>query len=107
MFSTTPQGQANPIVVIKYIPALGDFKRAPSIFCAGRSVINIYNSCEVPFCVLFSRPYLADGVLFIRCTFPSLSTFRSWTCAKYRQVRKGTFRPLHSILPLLSYTLKA
>nr|TFK17789.1 hypothetical protein FA15DRAFT_710469 [Coprinopsis marcescibilis] len=49
MLSTTPQGQANPIVVIKYISALGDFKRAPSICCTGRSVINIHNRCEVHF----------------------------------------------------------
>jgi myo-inositol-1-phosphate synthase len=40
------------IVVIKYVPAVGDSKRAideyySEIFCGGRSVINIFNECEV------------------------------------------------------------
>lgn len=40
------------IVVIKYVPAVGDSKRAideyySEIFCGGRSTINIFNECEV------------------------------------------------------------
>jgi myo-inositol-1-phosphate synthase len=40
------------IVVIKYVPAVGDTKRAideyySEIFCGGRSTISIYNECEV------------------------------------------------------------
>jgi myo-inositol-1-phosphate synthase len=40
------------IVVIKYVPAVGDTKRAideyySEILCGGRSTINIYNECEV------------------------------------------------------------
>ena len=40
------------IVVIKYVPAVGDAKRAideyySEIFCGGRSTISIYNECEV------------------------------------------------------------
>ncbi|TFK19106.1 inositol-3-phosphate synthase [Coprinopsis marcescibilis] len=39
------------VVVIKYVPAVGDSKRAideyfSEIFCGGRSVINIFNECE-------------------------------------------------------------
>jgi myo-inositol-1-phosphate synthase len=39
-------------VVIKYVPAVGDSKRAideyySEIFCGGRSTINIFNECEV------------------------------------------------------------
>jgi myo-inositol-1-phosphate synthase len=40
------------IIVIKYVPAVGDSKRAideyySEIFCGGRSTINIFNECEV------------------------------------------------------------
>jgi myo-inositol-1-phosphate synthase len=40
------------VVVIKYVPAVGDSKRAideyySEIFCGGRSTINIFNECEV------------------------------------------------------------
>jgi myo-inositol-1-phosphate synthase len=40
------------IIVIKYVPAVGDTKRAideyySEIFCGGRSTISIYNECEV------------------------------------------------------------
>jgi myo-inositol-1-phosphate synthase len=45
------------IVVIKYVPAVGDSKRAideyySEIFCGGRSTINIFNECEVSNAVL-------------------------------------------------------
>ncbi len=40
------------IVVIKYVPAVGDSKRAideyySEILCGGRSTISIFNECEV------------------------------------------------------------
>ena len=40
------------LVVIKYMPAVGDSKRAideyySEIFCGGRQTINIFNECEV------------------------------------------------------------
>jgi len=46
------------IVVIKYVPAVGDSKRAideyySEIFCGGRQTINIFNECEV--CLRFSQ----------------------------------------------------
>jgi myo-inositol-1-phosphate synthase len=49
------------IVVIKYVPAVGDSKRAideyySEIFCGGRSTINIFNECEV--CIVFFHPHL-------------------------------------------------
>jgi myo-inositol-1-phosphate synthase len=45
------------IVVIKYVPAVGDSKRAideyySEIFCGGRSTINIFNECEVSNAIL-------------------------------------------------------
>lgn len=50
-----PEGKGehpDHIVVIKYVPAVGDSKRAideyySEIFCGGRSTINIFNECEV------------------------------------------------------------
>ena len=46
------------IVVIKYVPAVGDSKRAideyySEIFCGGRSMINIFNECEVILILFF------------------------------------------------------
>ena len=46
------------IVVIKYVPAVGDSKRAideyySEIFCGGRSTINIFNECEVRSCFVY------------------------------------------------------
>lgn len=47
------------IVVIKYVPAVGDSKRAideyySEILCGGRSTINIFNECEVRYILTFS-----------------------------------------------------
>jgi myo-inositol-1-phosphate synthase len=52
------------IVVIKYVPAVGDSKRAideyySEIFCGGRSTINIFNECEVCCFFLVFLLYLA------------------------------------------------
>lgn len=49
------------IVVIKYVPAVGDSKRAideyySEIFCGGRSTINIFNECEVNNILCFFLP---------------------------------------------------
>ena len=60
------------IVVIKYVPAVGDSKRAideyySEIFCGGRQTINIFNECEVsefpPFPVLsiYKHWYVRTG----------------------------------------------
>ena len=50
------------IVVIKYVPAVGDSKRAideyySEIFCGGRSTINIFNECEDSF---LATPLILD-----------------------------------------------
>lgn len=52
------------IVVIKYVPAVGDSKRAideyySEIFCGGRSTINIFNECEV------SKPDISSESLLL------------------------------------------
>ncbi|KAJ7692206.1 hypothetical protein B0H17DRAFT_1133219 [Mycena rosella] len=51
MFRPRLNAVTNIIVVTKYVPAVGDSKRAiddyySEIFCGGRSNINILNECE-------------------------------------------------------------
>ncbi|KIY52550.1 Myo-inositol-1-phosphate synthase [Fistulina hepatica ATCC 64428] len=90
------------IVVIKYVPAVGDSKRAideyySEIFCGGRSTINIFNECEDS---LLATPLILDLTILTELL----------TRVKYRKVEpgvEGSFRPLYSVLSLLSYMLKA
>ncbi|CAA7260317.1 unnamed protein product [Cyclocybe aegerita] len=88
------------IVVIKYVPAVGDSKRAideyySEIFCGGRSTINIFNECEDS---LLATPLILDLTILTELL----------TRVKYRKVGAGQdFAPLYSVLSLLSYMLKA
>ncbi|EAU92014.1 inositol-3-phosphate synthase [Coprinopsis cinerea okayama7 len=87
------------IVVIKYVPAVGDSKRAideyfSEIFCGGRSVINIFNECEDS---LLATPLILDLAILAELL----------TRVKYRKEGQADFQPLYSVLSLLSYMLKA
>lgn len=90
------------IVVIKYVPAVGDSKRAideyySEIFCGGRSTINIFNECEDS---LLATPLILDLTILTELL----------TRVKYRNASaKGNaeFAPLYPVLSLLSYMLKA
>ncbi|KZT03902.1 Myo-inositol-1-phosphate synthase [Laetiporus sulphureus 93-53] len=88
------------IVVIKYVPAVGDSKRAideyySEIFCGGRSTINIFNECEDS---LLATPLILDLTILTELL----------TRVRYRDVTaKAEFTPLYPILSLLSYMLKA
>ncbi|KAF8058617.1 hypothetical protein FPV67DRAFT_510476 [Lyophyllum atratum] len=93
------------IVVIKYVPAVGDSKRAideyySEIFCGGRSTINIFNECEDS---LLATPLILD-----LCILTELLTR-----IKYRKLpadgaaAQTEFAPLYPVLSLLSYMLKA
>ncbi|TFK17519.1 inositol-3-phosphate synthase [Coprinopsis marcescibilis] len=87
------------VVVIKYVPAVGDSKRAideyfSEIFCGGRSVINIFNECEDS---LLATPLILDLSILAELL----------TRVKYRKVGEPEFKPLHSVLSLLSCMLKA
>ncbi|KAJ6513380.1 hypothetical protein C8R45DRAFT_1088419 [Mycena sanguinolenta] len=91
------------IVVIKYVPAVGDSKRAideyySEIFCGGRSTINIFNECEDS---LLATPLILDLAILTELL----------TRVKYRQLaaegEKKAFAPLYPVLSLLSYMLKA
>ncbi|KAF8723408.1 hypothetical protein AX14_009324 [Amanita brunnescens Koide BX004] len=99
-----PEGKGehpDHIVVIKYVPAVGDSKRAideyySEIFCGGRSTINIFNECEDS---LLATPLILDLAILSELL----------TRVKYRNVSRGDkeFSPLYSVLSLLSYMLKA
>ncbi|KAJ7652392.1 hypothetical protein DFH06DRAFT_1331030 [Mycena polygramma] len=92
------------IVVIKYVPAVGDSKRAideyySEIFCGGRSTINIFNEtrCSLP-------PLILDLAILTELL----------TRVQYRKLESSTagavgakFAPLYPVLSLLSYMLKA
>ncbi|TXT07219.1 hypothetical protein VHUM_03389 [Vanrija humicola] len=91
------------IVVIKYVPAVGDSKRAideyySELLMGGRNVMNIFNECE--------DSLLATPLIFDLAILADLLTRVS-----YREVPKdgqaGEFQPLYSVLSLLSYMLKA
>ncbi|KAF8270182.1 inositol-3-phosphate synthase [Lactarius quietus] len=90
------------IVVIKYVPAVGDSKRAideyySEIMGGGRSTINIFNECEDS---LLATPLILDLTILAELL----------TRIQYRELAAGTdaeFKPLHPVLSLLSYMLKA
>ncbi|CAG0920273.1 unnamed protein product [Notodromas monacha] len=86
------------LVVIKYVPAVGDSKRAmdeyeTEIFMGGRSTIAVHNVCEDS---LLAAPLILDLVLLAE-----LLT-RVKTAGK-----DETFRSMNTVLSLLSYMLKA
>ncbi|KAG9308171.1 hypothetical protein JVU11DRAFT_12397 [Chiua virens] len=89
------------IVVIKYVPAVGDSKRAideyySEIFCGGRQTINIFNECEDS---LLATPLILDLTILTELL----------TRINYRDVSAGQadFAPLYPVLSLLSYMCKA
>ncbi|TCD69382.1 Myo-inositol-1-phosphate synthase [Steccherinum ochraceum] len=88
------------IVVIKYVPAVGDSKRAideyySEIFCGGRSTINIFNECEDS---LLATPLILDLTILTELL----------TRVQYRDASgSAEFAPLYPVLSLLSYMLKA
>jgi myo-inositol-1-phosphate synthase len=90
------------VVVIKYVPAVGDSKRAideyySEIMGGGRSTINIFNECEDS---LLATPLILDLAILAELL----------TRIQYRELATGTdakFKPLHPVLSLLSYMLKA
>ncbi|KAI9142142.1 Myo-inositol-1-phosphate synthase [Paraphysoderma sedebokerense] len=90
-------------VVIKYVPSVGDSKRAldeyySEIFMGGRNTMSIFNTCEDS---LLASPLIIDLVvlceLFTRISYAHAPTTGSLT----------KFDSFHSVLSILSYMLKA
>jgi myo-inositol-1-phosphate synthase len=97
-------GPKNPdhVIVIEYVPAVGDSKRAmdeyeSEIFMGGRSTISIHNVCEDS---LLAVPLMLDLVLMTQF----LSKIR---IARSDNLTTASFEPFHPILSILSFLLKA
>ncbi|KAI0377267.1 myo-inositol-1-phosphate synthase [Hypomontagnella monticulosa] len=88
-------------VVIKYMPAVGDNKRAldeyyAEIFLGGHQTISIFNVCEDS---LLASPLIIDLVLVAE-----MMTRIQW---KLHQQPTSEYKGFHSVLSILSYMLKA
>jgi myo-inositol-1-phosphate synthase len=86
-------------VVIKYMPAVGDNKRAldeyyAEIFMGGHQTISIFNVCEDS---LLASPLIIDLVILAE-----LMTRIQW-----RRQGENEWKRFHSVLSVLSYMLKA
>ncbi|KAG9324208.1 hypothetical protein KVV02_002009 [Mortierella alpina] len=87
------------LVVIKYIPAVGDSKRAldeyvSEIFMGGRNTISMYNTCEDS---LLASPLILDLVILTELM----------TRIEYKTEDMAEYAPFNAVLSVLSYMLKA
>ncbi|KAG0369382.1 Myo-inositol-1-phosphate synthase [Mortierella sp. AD032] len=87
------------LVVIKYVPAVGDSKRAldeyvSEIFMGGRNTISMYNTCEDS---LLASPLILDLVILTELM----------TRIEYKTDDMTEYAPFNSVLSILSYMLKA
>ncbi|KAI0107190.1 myo-inositol-phosphate synthase [Nemania sp. FL0031] len=92
-------------VVIKYMPAVGDNKRAldeyyAEIFLGGHQTISIFNVCEDS---LLASPLIIDLVLVTE-----IMTRIQWQAhTSGSDTADDEFKGFHSVLSILSYMLKA
>ena len=87
------------VVVIKYVPSVGDSKRAldeyeNEIFMGGRKTISIHNTCEDS---LLASPLILDLAILTELM----------TRIQVKEEGKAEFENFHPILSILSYMLKA
>ncbi|KAK6443294.1 Myo-inositol-1-phosphate synthase [Oleoguttula sp. CCFEE 5521] len=102
-----PGEKPDHTVVIKYMPAVGDNKRAmdeyyAEIFLGGHQTIFISNVCEDS---LLAAPLIIDLILVAE-----LMTRITWRAGSKEQEdadAKGEWKGFHSVLSVLSYMLKA
>lgn len=91
-------------VVIKYMPAVGDNKRAldeyyAEIFMGGHQTISIFNVCEDS---LLASPLIIDLVILAE-----MMTRIQWKASGPAAQADAEFKGFHSVLSILSYMLKA
>ncbi|KAL8806510.1 MAG: hypothetical protein Q9182_001293 [Xanthomendoza sp. 2 TL-2023] len=91
-------------VVIKYMPAVGDNKRAldeyyAEIFMGGHQTISLFNVCEDS---LLASPLIIDLVVIAE-----MMTRISWKAHSSDGAATKDYRGFHSVLSILSYMLKA
>ncbi|KAJ1949106.1 Myo-inositol-1-phosphate synthase, partial [Dispira parvispora] len=97
------------VVVIKYVPAVGDSKRAldeyySEIFMGGRNTISLYNTCEDS---LLASPLIIDLVLITELMTRITYRVVPEATANAQEQATAKFSPFHSVLSILSYMLKA
>jgi myo-inositol-1-phosphate synthase len=91
-------------VVIKYMPAVGDNKRAldeyyAEIFMGGHQTISLFNVCEDS---LLASPLIIDLVVIAE-----MMTRIQWKAHSNDGAATKDFKNFHSVLSILSYMLKA
>lgn len=99
-----PGEKPDHTVVIKYMPAVGDDKRAldeyyAEIFLGGHQTISLFNVCEDS---LLASPLIIDLVLITE-----LFTRIRWKAVSTDGAATKDFEGFHSVLSVLSYMLKA
>lgn len=99
-----PGEKPDHTVVIKYMPAVGDNKRAldeyyAEIFMGGHQTISIFNVCEDS---LLASPLILDLVLL-----GEMMTRIQWRANAGAGAEAAEFKSFHSVLSVLSYMLKA
>ncbi|TGO41592.1 hypothetical protein BHYA_0019g00210 [Botrytis hyacinthi] len=91
-------------VVIKYMPAVGDNKRAldeyyAEIFMGGHQTISLFNVCEDS---LLASPLIIDLVVLAE-----MMTRIQWKAHSTDGATTKDYKNFHSVLSILSYMLKA
>ena len=107
LYTTNAAGeQEHPdhCVVIKYMPAVGDNKRAldeyyGEIFLGGHQTISVFNVCEDS---LLASPLIIDLVLVAE-----MMTRVAWRPSAVSGAAEPAWQGFHSVLSILSFMLKA
>jgi len=94
-----PGEHPDHVVVIKYVPAVGDSKRAldeyvSEIFMGGKNTISLYNTCEDS---LLASPLILDLAIITELM----------TRIEYRAGEMKTYESFNAVLSILSFMLKA
>jgi myo-inositol-1-phosphate synthase len=95
-----PNGEhPDHVVVIKYVPSVGDSKRAldeydSDIFCGGKNIISVHNTCEDS---LLAAPLMLDLVILMEL----------FTRVYLKDETMTEFKHMNSVYSVLSFLLKA
>jgi len=95
-----PNGETpDHVVVIKYVPSVGDSKRAldeydSDIFCGGKNIISVHNTCEDS---LLAAPLMLDLVILMEL----------FTRVYLKDETMAEFEHMNSVYSVLSFLLKA
>jgi myo-inositol-1-phosphate synthase len=94
-----PDEHPDHVVVIKYVPAVGDSKRAldeydSEIFCGGKNIISCHNTCEDS---LLAAPLMLDLVILMEL----------FTRVYIKNDKMKDYAHFHSVMSVLSFLMKA